>query len=409
MRYIFIKLFIAVVLLSFILTCQNQKAKTVSFAEINGNRILTCNIDKIHETRELMLSEIVDSVSFVKLSSNINALIGNTWLEQYSADHILLVELNNKLSLFDSKGNFVKSWSSGKAPTEFILPDQPQYLNGNVYVKDKYRNRLLKLNEEGIATESINLAKVSGASILLNDSVVLCFGNSETNNDPYLVCEQDIQGNVTKSINAKYQVALNPPIAGESVICYPYGDGWNVHFPGNDTLMFYSNKLNTLTPKAIFYSQSHLEINRLLYQLRKSNGLAVDDQRLTRTIKVVPEFESEQYYFLSVYFYGIRKDLPWYAPERKVCLVDKKTQEAFYAKFINDFLGNTPFEPLGNRPFWSKNIIHVSSAITVKKNFGELLMNKNVSLNQNVTARISSVISNLAKSDNSLVFLYVLK
>ncbi len=50
---------------------------------------------------------------------------------------------------------------------------------------------------------------------------------------------------------------------------------------------------------AVFYSSSHLEINRKHFKERARTAMDIDES-LMKPVMVVPEFETSSYYFLSV-------------------------------------------------------------------------------------------------------------
>lgn len=389
--------------------CKKCEDNAVTIKKVMGHEILVCDIDKVTETREMKLSELVESSALVRLSNDTNALVGNTCLAKFRSGYIILADFKNKLFLFDEKGHFINAWNPGKGPTEFILPVNPQLINHNIFIRDKFNNKLIKHNLEGTSSYAVKLVKKTGKSIVLNDSTILTIGNSESVNDPYLICVQDIYGNIIKSIQTSKHVKLIPPLVQESVISYPVINGWNIHFPTNDTLMHYSIRENRLTPLAVFHSSLHEQTNKELYIERKTKGLSINNKKLTQTVKVIPEYESNKYYFLSVYTYGMQKDLPWYIAKRKICLVDKGSREAFYVTLVNDFWGNIPFRPFSNSHFWSKKLIQNIPAISLKNRFASILDDEENMISTKVRTKLKKAVSETNTNDNNIIFVYTLK
>lgn len=390
-------------------TCTKQKSDIISITTIKGNKVLLCDIDKITETREIKLSEIVEESEIIRLSNDTSALVGRTWLSSTSADHLFLANLQNTLFLFDKEGNFIESWEEGNGPNEFLIPTNPQLINNKVYVQDSRKGNLIEYCLNTDSERTIKIVKRSGISYVMEDSKLLSVGNSTSTEDPYLVCLQDFEGNIIQSIKANSHINLGTKIVGEDPTLTTVKDGWNIHFPLNDTLFHYSIKENMLTPIAVFQSVSNIEKNKKHYLERVENDIHISNEEFASVINVVPEYETNRYYFLSIYTFGEVKDMPWYMATRKICLVDKGSHEVFYAKFINDFWGNRPFSPLGNSRFWSGEIIQDFPAISIQKQFNEILKANMESLDNDSRERISELLSKIDENDNNIVFYYKLK
>ena len=389
--------------------CTNQKSDTISTTTIKGNRVLLCDIDKITETREIKLSEIVEESEIIRLSNDTSALVGSTWLSTTSAEHLFLANLQNTLFLFDKEGKYIKSWEEGNGPNEFLIPSNPQFINNKVYVQDSRKGNLIEYCLNNGSERTIKIVKRSGISYVLEDSKLISVGNSTSTEDPFLVCLQDFEGNVIQSIKANTHINIGTKIVGEGPTLTAVKDGWNIHFPMNDTLFHYSVKDNLLTPIAVFQSVSNIEKNIKHYLERVKNDINISNEEFASVINVVPEYETNRYYFLSIYTFGEVEDMPWYIPKRKVCLVDKVSHEVFYANFVNDFWGNRPFTPQGNSKFWSGEIIQDFPAITIQKQFNEILKTNKESLDNNSKERLSEVIQKIEEDDNNIVFYYKLK
>lgn len=389
-------------------SCNGDDINAVSLKKINGKKVLICDVDKITETKQMKLSQLVESSRLVQLSNNTEALMGNTWLQKSTLGYFVLADFHNKLFIFDNNGKYLNSWTQGQGPNEFILPSEPQVVKRHLYVKDRKQNKLLKYSITNQDETAIKLCKSTGKSIVLNDSTILNVGNSESNKDPFLIGVQNLKGKVLQSIKASHKVVLTPPLVQDKVICFATKSGWNIHFPENDTLMHYNYGKNELTPVAVFNSTKHIKNNKKLYEARKKGGLKISDRSLTQTIKVVPEYESSEYIFLSVYYYGLRKDLPWYFAERKMCLINKATQKAFFVNLIDDFLGDMPFTLGTNSKIWSKTIIKSYPVASLKSRF-QRAINKNSKMKPEMKEKLQNIISNTNEDDNSVILEYQLK
>ena len=129
--------------------------------------------------------------------------------------------------------------------------------------------------------------------------------------------------------------------------------------------MHYNYTDNELTPAAIFYSKKHIQTNKELYAARNFAG-------------------------------------------RKICLIDKDIQEAFYVNLIDDFWGNKPFTLGGNSKIWSEVLIESSSTFSVKKQF-EKALEQDSEMKPEMKEKLKDIISATNEYDNNVVFKYTLK
>lgn len=389
--------------------CKPFEKKMLEVHQIDNRKVLVYDIDKINETRVIKLSELVESIEIIRLDNKKYAFLAVTWLQEVSGNYLFFADIQNNLMVFDKTGNFISKWEPGRGPSEFILPEHPQIYNNMVFVSDNIRKKLLNYEMNGKYIKTLDLIKSTGANFVLKDSMILSVGNSESDEDPYLICIQDFKANIVKAITSKNHVNITPALAQEKIIVYPFDMGLNMHFPSNDTLMHYNPEFNHLSPKAIFYSKTHLEKNKILYEKRLQHGLEITDKQWVQTVKVVPEFETDKYYFLSIYKYGEKKDLPWYFASRKMCLINKKTNSAFFITVVNDFLGDIPFEFQSANQIWGKFIIQDFSAIKIKNIFSKIILEKGIEIDLSVKKRLQDCVAGLNDDDNNIVLLYELK
>ncbi|MDO8952495.1 MAG: hypothetical protein Q7U86_07710, partial [Draconibacterium sp.] len=245
--------------------------------------------------------------------------------------------------------------------------------------------------------------------LIVKNEGLISVGNSTSIDDPFLICQQDFDGKILQTFSAKTHINLEPSVVFENVSTYPTQNGWNIHFPTNDTLMHYNPVKNTLEPVAIFYSQSHVNSNKEFYVAREKYGLNIDKKAFEMPVIVIPEYESEQFYFISIIRYGEQNELPWYFSSRKMALVDKKSNKAYYISLINDFWGDIPFQLQGTSQIWEKCFIQDFPAIEVKKQFGDLLEKNDGKMNESTQLKIEKLVAKTNNEDNSIIFRYTLK
>jgi hypothetical protein len=119
--------------------CKRASNK-VSIAEFNqednfGQKI---NINNIDKTAVLRYSEVFDNVSFIKLETQANSLIGRIDKIIVTGNKFIILDISgaNAIFVFDDKGKFLnRIGTKGSGPEEYDFPDDIAY--------DKYNDELL--------------------------------------------------------------------------------------------------------------------------------------------------------------------------------------------------------------------------------------------------------------------------
>ena len=392
-------------------SCQNKSNNALSYIKKDGKELIMCDIDKITETKTIKLSELVESSNVVRLVTDINALVGNTFYRKYSDNFLFMADMQNKLYMFDMNGQFINKWLPGRGPAEFLIPDIPNVIGNTLFVQDPLQQKLLWYELNGKGSGAIKLSRENTRSIILPDSMILSFVKKLNPGDAEGVILQNFNGNIQQEIKRESKINTTFRLIGEDVTFYKKGKGWNVHYPVNDTLFYYNLTENSLSPVAVFESSSNNKIKTRLYKEREETKLDSMLEELRGIVNIVPEWENDRYYFLSIYSYGDESDpaMPWYLAKRKICLVDKKEKIAFYAKIVNDLWGNIPFSPMGNGAFWDNTVIQDFSPVSLNRQLSKILEENGNSLDKDMTHKIKDLLSSIKENDNSIVFVYHLK
>jgi hypothetical protein len=104
---------------AFLLSCNSA----VQEENINGNIMLVCNVNELTDNvKELMFSELVESVDIVKLETNDSCLIKSVWKVYVTDGYIGILEHDQRpYKLFDRKGYFISQIGNiGQGPNEYV-------------------------------------------------------------------------------------------------------------------------------------------------------------------------------------------------------------------------------------------------------------------------------------------------
>lgn len=396
-------------------SCSTNQNEAVRYEKVNGQKLLICDVDKITETRTLKLSEIVEEAGYIRPEYDTSALIGWTAYNRFSNGHLLVSNMQNRLFLFDREGRFIKKWIPGRGPEEYLVPGDPVYLDGEVFVFDYPSKKVWIYHLETEEVDVVRLSEGHSRCILLPDKTFLSLAQYTTENTPSLLCHFDRQGNMLDRYEARTPNSYGVRRVGSYSQMYAYEDAYHLQVAGNDTLMRYDLAQDQLEPIAVFESRSFLKTrDKLLREMEKVGAsLANLSPDLTGYRSVTPELESEQYYFLSVFLYGDEREKetssPWYLAERKLCMVNKKTLEAFYVELENDFWGNMTLRPPGNTPFWFPVVVESLSTQRLLKKFSHALEQEGNAIPPEQRGEMQELMNTVQENDNSLMFWYRLK
>ncbi len=362
------------------------------------------------------LSEVVEEAGVVKLENDTAGLVGQFATTTTSNDHFLFGGMQNQLLLFNKEGKFIKKWKPGRGPLEYIVPGNPQYIDGTVYVNDPLSNKTIGYNIENGTARAIRYQIKNSIATVLPDLSILYLANFHSPGET-LLSRYNQEGEILYSIVSESNNISNTSVLNFDQSFYPYGDGWNIQFSGLDTLMYFNILENKLTPVAILESSSNLNIRtRLSAEMQKEDNKRDNIKAdLTNFLHAIVELESERYYFLRTSAYGNKRDpkkyqnRPWYWAERKLAMLDKETNEAFYVSFQNDFWGGMPFKPDGDLPFWFSEIAQDRDFFWVKKWFTSYLDKNGNEIDEAIRKKMNDLLNSLEEEDNNVVFWYRLK
>jgi hypothetical protein len=316
--------------------------------------------------KELLISELAESIEVVKLETNDNCLIKEIWKVFVTDNHIGILEHDGKpYKLFDRKGNFISQIGSiGQGPNEYIsiINSSIDETNKRVYLMPFMRaNQLLCYDFDGKPQNPVPLyfKHLDKASFYIDKGVVTVFSMPISNKEVFAF-QQNMKGELIQSIPATGKMQANS-YDGEIFTSYNKGV-FSVHYTALDTLFHYDSKSNKLIPafRAVF---------------------GKDD-------------------------FAVYRDLPnhYITLSNPNIIVDKRTKKAVYYKAKNDFLGG-----LDINYFQSDNdyIVVVCEAFQLLEKL-EKNINKS-GLPKDVRDRMKKLLDSIDEDDNPILIIGKLK
>jgi len=349
------------------------KKKSIAYkTNINGNEIVICPVNKVNDTIQLQLSNLIKSCEVVKLQNTTDALFDQAWHTEVSDNYICIKSYGQlPAKLFDKNGQFLRNIGAiGRGPGEY------SFLNG---LQFNQKGDMLYLLPFG-TTRKIIVYDISGNYIkdiplaftqrkfkafFSPDSTITVL-SMPFENDSAICYQQTFNGKLIQKISPPSYL-INESFDGEVFTNYltPEYDFYNT---ASDTLYHYNIEENSLEPKFAkdFGDKKYITVSR----------------------------ETPQYY----YFY-------YYSQETgsKNILVDKKTLDARYFYLKNDFFGNIDASPIFSNGYFINNV----AAITLKKQIEKALNMKD--LKENERQKLKDFNNNLKQDDNNIIFYGKLK
>ncbi len=161
---------------------------TMSFFACNQSQKTDNDIDlsMLNSDNILPLSSLYDSISYVKLETTSECLIGNIKKIIPSANqYFIFDEEYFNIFIFDTNGKFLKKIGKrGTGPNEYIKIDDICFdrIQNRLFVLDNTRNRILVYNNRGEDLYYITLAFKTCEIEFLSGNIILCYNDFKVNN-----------------------------------------------------------------------------------------------------------------------------------------------------------------------------------------------------------------------------------
>lgn len=383
-----ISLNFVIALLVVLSSCQTkEKGSHAKLVDVNGNKVIDCNISEVTDTVDFLLSNLLKSCEMIALETNDSSLFESTYHIGVS-DNYLAIHSRGRMpiKLFNRQGKFVRNIGKiGRGPGEFssLYGIQLDEAANKVYLMPFANARkILVYSLDNKVLPAIPLAykqtkfqaHVDGGLVTVL-SMPFMTGDKEPNP---LAFQQTLDGKVVKEYKGSQHLVINPRnekgqfVGFNNEISSSFNAGaFDVYtFTwGNesyDTLYHYDTKNNKFLPKyvASFNGKKHGSWTR--------------------------EFKNH-------YWTGI------FGKEYKgsKVIVDKKTLKSDFFRLVNDFYGGVEMKKF----YMSNNGMFICSvlALGLKEEFKEILAKGDI--DSKTRKKIEEFQSKIKEDDNEILFI----
>lgn len=161
------ELIFRIVLFCSILTCLCNSCKKGEQHCFETSNIEVICLDP-DECETVPRDSIVDSCRVVILETTKDNLIGSIDQLLFVDDKIVVVdaELSNSIFVFDSDGKYLRKISNrGNGPGEYLVLTHVFILNGNIWIKDNMKSRIIKFSLNGDYLGEVNMDDIMSDAI----------------------------------------------------------------------------------------------------------------------------------------------------------------------------------------------------------------------------------------------------
>ena len=221
---------------------------------VNGHEMLVCKVSELKsEVKDLLLSELVESLEVVRLETNDSCLIKEIWKVFVTDNYIGVLEHDGRTyKLFDRKGKFITNIGKiGQGPHEYInlINSSIDEKNNRVYLMGFSRvDKLLCYDLEGNAYDDIPFyyKSLDKPSFFIKDDIITVFSMPITNREVFSF-QQNMKGELIKTMPATEDLYAYDY---ENELFTSYNNGvFSIHYTMLDTIFNYDSESNKLIPK----------------------------------------------------------------------------------------------------------------------------------------------------------------
>ncbi len=360
--------------------CQSKpKGSHAKIVEVNGNKVVDCNISEVTDTIDLQLSEIISECEVIPLETNEKSLFESVYHVGISENYIAIHSHGSlPIKLFSRKGKFIRDIGKiGRGPGEFnsLYGIQIDEAANRIYLTPFANAKELivyNLNNENLPPIPLAYKQSKCQPFVENNTVTVLSMPFEGSNIP-VAYQQDLTGKVIHEVQPMPHQILRPDFSSEisstrnaganDIFILAYGS------KTPDTLYYYNTKTNKLDPKFVATFNG------------EKQGTWVYDWK--------------NYFWTWVFgdYNG------------KKVLVDKNTLKSDFFRIKNDFFGGYEI----NKFYMSNNGMFISSvnAIELMGELGKSL--KKSDLKSAEKQKITELLSQLKEDDNEVLFIGKMK
>lgn len=242
-----------------ILGCKSLDQQNIESEDGHAeDKFYTINLSSIIENkREVPISEIADSITYIRLESTGESALGRIQDIKLTKEYIFIYAFGTPLlAQFDAKGKFLRFIGKvGKGPEEYDMIRQFSIDEeaGLIYIQPNWKRIIQVYSFAGDYVKSIKTNIDERAIIWSRDSILMCYSEPLVGNEEYIFKEINLHGQILQTVK-NYNKWKDPPPFGRTRFYqgqqfFYYLDN-TLHFKGlyNDTVYTY-NQTNRIIPK----------------------------------------------------------------------------------------------------------------------------------------------------------------
>lgn len=314
-------LIILILLMILLEACKNSSP--IKISEIDGHEFISCNIDKVKDTKDLHLNEIAESCEIVLLENDTIFNEEDYKLEQVTVSENYIVAMPFAL-LYSRSGKFIKRLGGDGSGIHSKIDKQ----ESKVYIQVNGYSQLYIFNIKDNGFSKLDWAINYTYDFLFIDSTTLYGAIYEKEHWGYL---QPINSSVAKLIPARYSNILHPYFSSVYKLLYD-GDKIVLDFL-RDTTYYFNPDKRSITPFLYCYSKKNvIETNRILENISK---YGLEYEKMTEGLSYANKFLL--YAANGFYIFAIdKKD----SNRFYFLVINKKDHSSYYIdSLVNDYWG----------------------------------------------------------------------
>ncbi len=294
---------------------------------LDENKFITCDYRQVHDTIDMSLSQLIESLDVILLDDSQQDAIINVDKIQISENYLGITSYDpNLYKLYDRKnGKYIQQiGAKGRGPNEYnnIYHTELDESKDRIYITQFPTDKIWVYTLRNQHLPPIRLAYrlTKGAFYLDEKNNEITLLNLPFKGDSAIAWVQDFSGKVKHKIDSK-PYAIRPDFSNELISLnncksstyfdYHILTFWDIDRTP-DTLYHYNKTMNKLEPRFTIVDSEKARIHSFIE---------------------IPKYFCTQFTVLGKGNLGTQGvDTYW-------LMVDKQTEEAHYVRFKNDFLG----------------------------------------------------------------------
>ena len=360
----------------------------VATQEMIGNdNVTTLHLDRVKDTLDLPVSQLLEDFRIVRLDNRDEALIKREFVSAYDNYICTGGTSQEPCRLFDKTGQFLcQIGANGQGPGEYwaVYDDYVDEANNRIYLMPWNAKSVLVYDLEGQYLSDIPLPILTPKGVFAIDTrkqllTVGLLPINEIEGAP-IVWQQDFKGNILHMVEAapySFKGDYSSEVSSYGNISGIFDFSILSWEPMADTLYYFIPEENRLAP-VMTLQQPEEKISHDYMEL--PNHYIVD----------LPNGSSKSQY-----------------GTRTCVIVDKKTQKGAYLRILNDLIGNVPIE---------KSIFHFKNGyFAYTMDPGNLLDNIEAALSrpdrlsEEQSTQLKSLQNSVNANDNNYLFIGKIK